>query len=112
MNGQRLSLPVPHTTHDVILLLLLLLLQVTPEGEVLEFLEDPARPRGQGRPSAYRISSAHEHNGKLWLGGLSSYFVSYVDLATLPPKPTPAAETWTPPVRCTTPPCGFTTHYH
>jgi hypothetical protein len=36
-------------------------------------------------PSAYRISSAHEHNGKLFLGNLVTDFVSYVDLKALPP---------------------------
>lgn len=79
---------------------------------MLEFLEDAGSPRGKGQPSAYRISSAHEHNGKLWLGGLSSNFVAYVDLDRLPPKPAPAPVTWSPPVGCVTPPCRFVTHYH
>jgi hypothetical protein len=87
------------------------LYQVSPEGEVLEFLEDPGDPSNKVNPSAYRISSAHEHNGKLWLGGLSSHFVSYVDLTTLPPKPQPVAQTWTPPVACVTPPCAYSTRY-
>lgn len=78
---------------------------------MLEWLEDPIRPPGQGKPRVYRISSAHEHDGKLWLGNLISNFVSYVDLATLQPKPKPLPETWLPPVQCSTPPCRYVTHY-
>ena len=86
--------------------------QVSPEGEVLEFLEDPGSPPGKGIPSAYRISSAHEHDGRLWLGGLSSHFVSYVDLGALAPQQDPVPVSWTPPVACVTPPCGYVTHFH
>jgi hypothetical protein len=93
------SPPPPHT-------------QVSPEGEVLEWLEDPIRPAGQGKPSAYKISSAHERNGKLWLGGLSSPFVSYIDLKSLPPKPAAVPESWSPPGQCVTPPCRYVTHFH
>jgi hypothetical protein len=80
--------------------------QVSPEGEVLEFLEDPRRPA-----SAYRISSAHEHNGRLWLGALTANFVSYVDLSALPPKPQETPATWTPRA-CRTPPCAYVSEYH
>lgn len=78
---------------------------------MLQWLQDPARPKGQGLPSAFRISSAHEHNGKLWLGALVADFVSFVDLAQLPPKPAELPVTWVPPVACTTPPCEYVTHY-
>jgi hypothetical protein len=69
-------------------------------GEVLEFLED-SRPRA----SAFRISSAHEHNGKLWLGALTANFVSYVDLRQLPPAGPQLPTAWRPTVACRTPPC-------
>jgi hypothetical protein len=80
-------------------------LQVSPEGDVLEFLEDPQRTIFSEFPSSYRISSAHEHGGRLWLGALVANFVSYVDLKNLAPKPQALPMTWTPPVGCFTPPC-------
>lgn len=92
--------------------MLLCCFQVSPDGDVLEYLEDPQRPKGQGLPSAYRISSAHEHNGKLWLGALSANFVSYVELDKLPPKTAEAPVTFVPLARCKTPPCQYVTHYH
>lgn len=82
-------------------------MQVSPEGQVLEFLEDPQRDNLHEKPSAYRISSAHEHAGRLWLGALVANFVSYVDLRTLPPKPEPIPTNWTAPVACFTPPCEY-----
>eukprot|EP00878_Enallax_costatus_P004230 GHUV01004460.1.p1 GENE.GHUV01004460.1~~GHUV01004460.1.p1 ORF type:complete len:457 (+),score=103.84 GHUV01004460.1:102-1472(+) len=81
--------------------------KVSPEGQLLEFLEDPQRPYFHDKPSAYRISSAHEHAGRLWLGALVANFVSYVDLRTLPPKPEPIPTNWTAPVACFTPPCNY-----
>jgi hypothetical protein len=44
-------------------------------------MEDSRDPK----PSAYRISSAHEHDGKLFFGNLVANFVSYQDLTQLPP---------------------------
>jgi hypothetical protein len=79
--------------------------QVSPEGDVLEFLEDPQRTDFTEFPSSYRISSAHEHAGRLWLGALVANFVSYVDLKTLAPKPPALPMTWRPPIGCFTPPC-------
>uniref|UniRef100_A0A383VRX2 SMP-30/Gluconolactonase/LRE-like region domain-containing protein n=1 Tax=Tetradesmus obliquus TaxID=3088 RepID=A0A383VRX2_TETOB len=79
--------------------------KVSPEGDVLEFLEDPQRASFDEWPSSYRISSAHEHAGRLWLGALVANFVSYVDLTNLAPKPEPLPMTWRPPVGCVTPPC-------
>eukprot|EP00775_Hariotina_reticulata_P004860 gene4860-5105_t len=80
--------------------------KVSSEGEVLEFLEDPPRSdHPLSKPNAYRISSAHEHGGRLWLGALVADFVSYVDLRNLAPKPPPVAVAWRPPVSCVTPPC-------
>lgn len=48
---------------------------------MLDYLEDSREPK----PSAYRISSAHEHDGKLFFGNLVANFVSYQDLSQLPP---------------------------
>eukprot|EP00882_Tetradesmus_deserticola_P026483 GHRQ01029226.1.p2 GENE.GHRQ01029226.1~~GHRQ01029226.1.p2 ORF type:complete len:114 (+),score=23.56 GHRQ01029226.1:233-574(+) len=79
--------------------------KVSPDGDVLEFLEDPQRTKFAEFPSSYRISSAHEHAGRLWLGALVANFVSYVDLNNLPPKPKTLPMKWRPPVRCITPPC-------
>jgi hypothetical protein len=80
-------------------------MQVSPEGDVLEFLEDPQKTSFDQFPSSYRISSAHEHAGRLWLGALVANFVSFVDLKNLAPKPEPLPMTWKPPVGCITPPC-------
>jgi hypothetical protein len=80
-------------------------LQVSPDGDVLEFLEDPQKTSFAEFPSSYRISSAHEHAGRLWLGALVANFVSYVDLKNLAPKPQALPMAWMPPVGCFTPPC-------
>lgn len=98
---------IPPASHLSPLVFLLLPCQVSPDGELLEFLEDPQRPNSDATPSAYRISSAHEHAGRLWLGALVANFVSYVDLRTLPPKPETIPTTWKAPVACFTPPCNY-----
>lgn len=72
---------------------------------MLEFLEDPQKAGFDDRPVAYRISSAHEHDGRLWLGALVANFVSYVDLRYLPPKPERIPLNWKPKLKCFTAPC-------
>jgi hypothetical protein len=54
-------------------------LQLSENGEIIDFLMDDSPD-----PVAYRISSAHEHDGKVFLGNLVTDFVSYVDLTKLP----------------------------
>ena len=49
-------------------------MQVSKEGEIMQSLHDPTGKH------AYSISSAHEHDGKLYLGSLVAPYMLAVTL--------------------------------
>jgi hypothetical protein len=61
-------------------------LKVSESGQLLQWLVDL---KGE---SVSRISSAHEHGDRLYLGNLAGDYVSYVNLADLPPDGATAKE--------------------
>lgn len=54
-------------------------LKVSESGQLLQWLVDL---KGE---VVSKVSSAHEHGNRLYLGNLAGEYVSYVDLASLPP---------------------------
>jgi hypothetical protein len=61
-------------------------LKVSETGQLLQWLVDL---KGE---TVSRVSSAHEHGGRLYLGNLAGDYVSYVDVVDLPPDGAQTAE--------------------